>query len=171
MASKAAMISRTGINEKFGFTLIEILLVLLIVGIMAGLSIPNVSRTYTTILLNRTTNDLASFIRYAQSRAIIQRQVFQLTLDPQTKRYSLRKADANSLEKKFPLRFSPLAGRLGRTFEIPREIRILAQNPIIDFQPDGKIGKVNWSLCDQNHRCLTISTQEQSGYVRVFEEN
>ena len=65
MGLKAVMISRTGINEKFGFTLVEILLVLLIIGIIAGLSIPNVSRTYTTFLLNRTTNDLSSLIRYA----------------------------------------------------------------------------------------------------------
>jgi len=164
------MISRTGINERFGFTLIEILLVLLILGFMAGLAIPNLSRTYSTILLKRTANDLASLMRYAQSRALIQRQVFQLTLNPKTKQYRLQKADSNSPEKKLSLHFSPIPGRLGRAFKIPMEIRILAEKPAIDFQPDGKITKVSWSLCDKDH-CLTISTKEQSGYVRVFEED
>ena len=157
-------------HPEVGFTLMEILLVLLILGIIAGLSIPHLSRTYHTMLLNRTTNDLASLIRYAQSRAIIQRQVFQLSLDPQSKRYCLRKADSNSPDKKLPLHFSPVAGRLGRALEIPQEIQILAQNPTIDFQPDGKMAKVNWSLCDRDH-CLSISTKEQSGYVQVFQEN
>ena len=170
MASRAAMISRTGKNEKFGFTLIEILLVLVILGFMAGLAIPHFSRSYSTILLKRTASDLASLMRYAQSRALIQRQVFQLTLDPQTKRYRLQKADSGSPEKKFQLHFSPIAGRLGRAFEIPREIRVLTENPAIDFQPDGKITKASWSLCDKDH-CLRISTKEQSGYVRVFEED
>ena len=163
------MILRTGINKK-GFTLIEILLVLVILGIIAGLSIPNLSRTYHTMLLNRATNDLASLIRYAQSRAIIQQQVFQLSLDSQMKQYFLKKADMNSPDKKLPMHFFPVAGRLGRAFEIPQEIQILAQNSTIDFQPDGKIGKINWSLCDKDH-CLSISTKEQSGYVQVFEEN
>ena len=163
------MISRIGINKKFGFTLIEVLLVLVILGVIAGLSIPNLSQTYSTILLNQTASDIAYLMRYAQSRAVLGRQALRLVLDPQTKQYSLKQEDSTITENEPSFRFRPILGRLGRTFTIPPEIQVTTENPTVDFQPDGNIQKISWSLC-RKKKCLTISTKEQIGYVQIFEE-
>jgi len=154
------------------FTLIEILLVIVILTIIGGLAIPNLSQTFSRVQLNQTANDMAYLMRYAQSRAIIQRFTCQFILDAENKRYwitqqnSPAQEDSDSSESQPS--FKKISGRLGRTLGIPLDIQVQAENPTMQFYPDGRIDKDSFQLC-LKHRCVTVSTKEKSGYVRVLE--
>ncbi len=157
--------------KKFSaFTLVEIMLVIVILGVIAGLSIPNLSQTYNKFLLEQTVSDISNLMRYAQGRAIAQRKIIQLNLDADKKHYWLQERSAPEQEEKPSSSFQPIQGRLGRIFLIPREIVVSAENNTINFSPDGGIDKTTIVSCLKK-RCLTISTKEQRGYVLVLEDN
>ena len=154
-----------------GFTLIEILLVIVILGIISGFAIPNLSQTFSRMQSNQTASDMAYLMRYAQSRAIIQKSICQFVLDEESKHYWITEQDPqdeDSDPNASPAVFTRISGRLGRALAIPLAIRIQAENPTLQFYPDGTIDKDSFQLCGKN-RCLTVSTKEQSGAVRVFE--
>ena len=149
--------------------MMEVLIVIVLISVLAGLAIPSLNQTYYKILLDQSTNDLAYLMRYAQSRAIIQQRIVQWSFYSSRRSYSLQQespqvSDDVSGEKKFSL----IHGRLGRMFKIPNELNLTAKSPSIQFYPDGKIDKANFLLCRKD-RCLTISTKEQTGHVLVWE--
>ncbi len=152
-----------------GFTLIEIMLVVLLLGIIAGLAVPNLGRTYYRILLNQTTQQMAYVMRYAQSRAIIKKDQHEMVIDTERNRYYLTQEKISDLSE-YPSEpvFERISGRLGRNFEIPKTIQLQTADASIRFYPDGRIDKAVVSLCYQT-QCLKISTQQQSGYVNVLE--
>ncbi len=65
-----------------GFTLVEILLVVVIMAVIAVLAVPNFSRTYAGIELHKTADDLAYRMRYVQSYAITKNTRARLEFDP-----------------------------------------------------------------------------------------
>ena len=170
-----------------GFTLIEILLVVAILGVIAGLSLPDFQKTYERIELSQAANNIAYLMRYAQSRSIIQRRNLQFICDSDGKRYWLTQEARLPIEEKgggqarLPIEekmggqgsrvsFEKLSGRWGRIFKIPREISVQAEDSSVSFSPDGKITRTEISLCRQS-RCVVVSTKEQIGYVYVFESS
>ena len=151
-------------NNQKAFTFIEIILVVLIVAIIAGLAVPNFSKTYAAIELKGCAQDLAYLMRYAQSRAITQNHTLQLQWSPDFSQYSLMQEN----EAVKDAAFVPLDGKMGRSFLIPKGITLTSTKAVISFYPDGNIDEEAMEIC-QEKRCLTVSTKIQNGYVRVFD--
>ena len=168
-------ISLTGRNKRHGFTLIEILLVLLVLGVISGLAVPNLSQMFSRFQLSHAANDMAYLMRYAQSRAVIQRLVCRFSLDKENNQYSIAQKDSSDDEdapsdtNDSAAVFSKISGRLGRIFSIPSNIAVQAQNLTVQFYPDGTIDKDSFKLCSKN-QCFVVSTKEKSGAVNVWEE-
>ena len=150
------------------FTLIEILIVVVILGLIAGLAVPNFSNAYANFTLSETAKNIAFLMRYAQSRAIMKGKECELKFDSGNLQYQL-KEKAEDTEEIANSIFQPIRGRLGRNFSIPQGVVIEAENPHILFYPDGKIDKARIYLKNKREKYFTISTQEQAGYVQVFD--
>jgi len=155
-----------------GFTLIEILLVLAVLGIVTAMAIPSFTRSFAQLQLRDAANDVAYVMRYAQSRAINTRRPLKLMFDEQLTSYWLEEAIQESEEgdEEVSVDYKPVSSRLGRKSAVPDGITVEAPNPAIVFTPDGRIEKTQIKVC-QKEECLIVSTQNQSGYVNVAEEN
>lgn len=135
--------------------------------VMAGLVVPNFGNTYQNIQLEKTTEDLAYLMSYAQARAITTNRQFRLEFDTDFSTYWLshQKIDDEAQPSE---EFERMAGRMGREFRVPNKITVEASEPFINFYPDGNIDKerIYLSNAQDTH---TISTQEQKGFVKVYD--
>ena len=151
-----------------GFTFVEIILVILMMGVIAAMAIPNFSRTYLRFQLQQCTEDLAYLMRYAQSRAVAKGQMVRLEFDSEFRHYRLTQNNADDSFADAEQNFINIAGRLGRKVNIPQEIRVETSDPLVYFYTDGNMEKQRIYICLKEH-CQTVSTQEQRGFVQVFD--
>ena len=159
-------------RDYLGFTFVEILLVLAVLVVITSISIPNFSKSYNTLLLQTTVNDIAYLMRYAQSRAIIKKKEIRFILGDQGMSYRIYQqgADTEKVSQEIdesPSGYNPIRGRWGRTFNIPGVITIETDNPAINFYPDGQVEKGRINVCYKS-KCMLISTEERRGRVQIF---
>lgn len=84
------------------FTLIELMVVIVLIGVMAAMILPEMKGTYEDALLRSTSRELISVCGLAASHAVSVNQAHQLLLDQKTGRYSIqRRASDRALEGRF----------------------------------------------------------------------
>ena len=141
------------------FTLIEIILAMVLMGIMAGISIPAFSSTYHQMILRGKADDVAHVMRYAQSRAIADGRGYQVLIDEEASTVQLLEYHASSGQ------YEAYLGRWGRAVRID-PVTIDADQTVLSFAPDGRIDpvEIQFSFHDQH---VLLTTKEHRGYVRV----
>ena len=101
---------RTAINCRrcgaSGFTLMELMVVVVMIGIMTALIIPEMKGTYEDALLRSTGRKLMSVIQLANSRAITRSQIQRVRIDSKDGRVSIEggsaKGQANNASNDLP---------------------------------------------------------------------
>jgi len=159
--------SVTTVNET-GFTLIEILLVIILLGVLLTVSIPNFQSSFKTLLLKDTANDMAALMRYAQSRSIVQKTPIEFVYDSGSATFGLYQASKTQGTPEGGQESARISDRRGKEYKVPPEIACEATAPTITFSPDGRISHGRFTLCLKD-KCLTVSTQDQSGRVLLLE--
>ena len=130
-----------------------------------GLALPSFSKVYARFEVNEAAKDIASFLRYAQTRAVIHKKTYQVEFNIPDHFYRLKEEDPENKD----LPFKEIGGQYGRAFSLPVEVELEAEKPFIFFYPDGKMDKVRLILSDKKGHYFTVSTREQSGYVQLFD--
>ncbi len=153
-------------DRVFGFTLVELLLVVVILGIIAALAVPNFSRTYAHLQLRGVVDDLAYLMRYAQTRAIIKRQPLRLSFNSEYTQYWLEESSPEENQKSEES-FKRIAGRLGRTSHLPEGVSTECENQYVLFDSDGKIDKVQIKISNEKS-CWIISSKDQIRSISVY---
>ena len=144
------------------FTLVEMLLIVVLLAVAAGLSLPNFSKSYTQLELQNTVNILTYMMRYAQSRAITQNKKMRLLFDENSKKYQLLEENKEN--------YTPLIGRWGKSVIISKGVTVESLHPSIDFFPTGEIEKTDVKLCREKD-CMIVTTQLQRSQVEVLYAN
>lgn len=114
-----------------GFTLIEILLVVLIVSIIVTLAVPRFQKTFTTIQLANTTQDIAQLMRFLRIRASSEKIVYQLKIDLLNRKYYVKKIGAGTVTA------------YETTHIIPKDINLAATRDTINFYTDGTMDEAS----------------------------
>jgi prepilin-type N-terminal cleavage/methylation domain-containing protein len=161
------------------FTLIEILLVIVIVGILLALAAPNFSKGYTRFQLNSTADDLLRSSRWAQAMAIGQERVFALSFSADHRSYGLVRSVVNG-EMNDQDGFEPVHGALGRMHTIPDAIRLVMTQANgsngtgdmdqITFYPDGTIDPAEIQLDSPGQKTVLSSREVRGMMTKVDDE-
>jgi len=77
--------------RRGGFTLIEIMMVIALIGILSAMIIPELKGTYEDALLRSTSRELVSLFSLASSRAVSLNQVHRVRLEPGSGRYFIER--------------------------------------------------------------------------------
>ena len=155
-------------RNNSSFTLLEILLVVVILSVVAGLSLPNFKNTYKKFLLKKNVDDLVYAMRFAQARAVMKNAVIQLRFDEALKKYKLSQREETG-DASREASFTELKGKMGQEFFLEKGINVELEGASVDFYPDASIEKKDIKLCDERG-CYLISTALQRGFVSVSEE-
>ena len=117
-------------TSRPGFTLIELMVVLALIGIMTAMIIPEMRGSYEDALLRATSRKLVNVMSVAYSRAVTVHQTHRVRLDRITHRYSIerRVAQPNGQSSFAPVRDLP-----GGEGEMDARISIELRQPGNDF--------------------------------------
>ena len=77
------------LEKSGGFTLLELILVLLLMGLIAGLTLPFVGSTLDRITLQSEVRQIASAILFARSEAVSRKTIFTFNINTETNQYWL----------------------------------------------------------------------------------
>jgi prepilin-type N-terminal cleavage/methylation domain-containing protein len=89
-------------SQLRGVTLLELVVVLAIIGVVAGITYPSVANGLETVRLSSATDSVAAFINTAVNRAERRQEVIQMAISPKDSTIVLHSADA-AFERKLEL--------------------------------------------------------------------
>src|ERR1035441_3662339 len=100
---KSPIANRQFLNDRAGqrrdylsaFTLIELMVVIVLIGIMTAMILPEMKGTYEDALLRSTSRELVSVCSLASSHAVSVNQAHRLRLDLKTGHYSIERRMSN----------------------------------------------------------------------------
>lgn len=144
---------------KSGFTILESVIVLGIIVVIVGMSIPLLSRFSQSSSINSASNNISSILRTARSYAISRNNNYSVNFDTASVPNAVWISDS-------------LGNIVGRRHNLPKTVsiaNITFQNNIVTFRPTGGIsgnsGSV--SLTDSGGLTKQITVINTTGRVKI----
>ncbi|MFH1440912.1 MAG: prepilin-type N-terminal cleavage/methylation domain-containing protein [Candidatus Omnitrophota bacterium] len=137
-----------------GFTFIELLIVVAIVGVLTGIAVPQLRKALDNFQEEAFAKDLFYLVRYIQGRSISEGKIYCLKID-------LDNAEFQAVYKKED-DFLNLSGKFGKKYKVPSGIE-LSIDPVekreIYFYPDGSIDKISIVFTNRLEKEAVITIQ------------
>ncbi|MFA5029257.1 MAG: GspH/FimT family pseudopilin [Patescibacteria group bacterium] len=145
-----------GFLKNFGFTLLDLIAVLAVIGILAAISFPIYKQLRPNLALNSTSRQIASDLRYAQQLAVTEQVVYSVSFNQLQNSYSIIKTNPETTLK---------------TVVINPQITIQSINNLTadtaSFNATGAAGESgSLVLVNSANRTITIEIKP-SGYVKL----
>jgi type II secretion system protein H len=120
------------------FTLIELMVVLVLIGIMTAVLIPEMRGSYEDALLRSTSREIINVCHLTYSRAVSLNQVHRLQLDEHTGKYFVEKRVRETEQGGDFVRVQDVSGLEGELDKrITIQIRQPGEEPLPSSSPDG----------------------------------
>jgi prepilin-type N-terminal cleavage/methylation domain-containing protein len=149
------------IGRDRGFTLLELLIVVIIIGIVLTLSYPSLSRGSTTLRLHATGRDILNTFRYAREKAVTEQTGMRVTID----------------REKQTLLLTDIFGEGNRIYSLPQDVKIqglklagaeMPNNPLtVRFSPNGSSDRAEVLLKSKTGSVLRVITDPITGGARI----
>ena len=151
-----------GLKASEGFTLLELVIVILVIALAVGISIPALTHGSAIFQLRAGGRDVLNMFRYAREKAITEQQRLMVVVDRETQKMVL----------------SDEFGDGARTLAMPQHVRIervvlegreLVQGPlVIHFLPNGSSENAEIVLVSDSGAVLRVVTDPITGGARVY---
>jgi len=142
-------------GKRKAFTFIELFLVIAILGILIGVSVPTFRKAFQSQQLKSFTQELQSLINYLHERAVVEEKIIYLNIDDEKKEYWTGIKDNPDRLK---------------TYRIPYDIRVVMDKQEILFYPDGRIEPVTITLTSPGQESIFLTTKGIFGGAKVSSE-
>ncbi len=156
-------------NPREGFTLIEILLVMIVLSVLLGLTAVNYPKMFSSMEFQQSVDDLVSTMRYAQSKALTDGVRYQLAFKDNFTVYQLLRCPPLLENGKDGAGepCQPFKSRMGRRFSIGKRLRLESSREEWFFHPNGTMDRGKIYLYTDKRK-VTLSTEFQRGEVLVL---
>jgi general secretion pathway protein H len=148
-----------------GFTLVELVLVVIIIAAVLAVSYPMLSRGTASFRLRATARDLINTMRYAREKAITEQKVMRIVADREAQKILLTD-ELGEDERAYPM---PKEVRIQGTALMGREI--LDEPLVIRFLPNGSAESAEILLVSDKGASLKVATDAITGGARMIQES
>jgi general secretion pathway protein H len=167
-----AMRGAACVTARRGFTLIEILVVVTIIGVLAGILVPRLPDV-TASRLKSTARRLSGTITYLYERSAATQLVYRLTLDMDSNEFYVSLLNKDNQFEETKLDFArrthlPDSVRV-ESADIPAQGVVWAGRAQIHFFPGGFTERAYVYLKDVSGNELTLEVSPLTGRVRILE--
>ena len=139
---------KTRIKKRAGFTLVELILVILLLSVITAISSPLFKKTFQNLQVRNAALNMAKIAGFAREMAIIEGANYKLKIDPKSRSFWLTKL-VYSPDKS---EYKRIGGKQGRKFFLPKDVRIDSEKKEIIFYPDGRSDKAKINLTDEKQK-------------------
>ena len=139
-------------HKKQGFTIIEVVIVLAILGIVAGIAIPAFRDYIPRMRLRMAKDEVLATLRLARTRAFSERQTYQVIFEKPTNSYRVNPGGASK-----PL---PQGISIANSFDI-----------VYEFRPDRTAEMIpcDVTLVNARNKCVIFYLIPATGHIRIVE--
>lgn len=141
-----------------GLTLLEMLIVVMILAVVAGMAVPHFARASGRMELRQAARDLAAVIRYGQTRAMMHGRPGRLAV--QADAFWLEEAREDHAEV-----FDRVPGLWGRRTRLMDSLTLEAPAEPLLFPPDGRMAPAEFRLC-RAQVCLRVTAARRRVEVK-----
>ncbi len=152
-------------RAQAGFTLLELLIVILIMAVVVGFSVPRFSRTFSYLQLQVFAYDVAKLLTYASKRAVARGEMLRIHFDVEGGRYWLAHAQEALPEGES----ERVAGKFGRISSVPEAISLDPSAREVTFYPDGRADRFEMFIVSNRQDGYRLVTDVWTGRVKLLE--
>ena len=159
MGLKVLMMLPTGaMKANKGFSLIEIILVLIIAGIILAISVPNFSKQYSRFQLTQAVDDWLSISRWAQAMAIGQQRIYSISFSKDHRSYCLMREKLNKNNENL-VDVESVNGLLGRKHFLAKALKLNVSVDQVKFYPDASIDPIEIQFISDQGKSVVSSSK------------
>jgi prepilin-type N-terminal cleavage/methylation domain-containing protein len=146
-------------KAQSAITFIELLIVIIIIGVLSAISIPQFKKTVENHALEAFVKDIYYLCRYLQASAISQEKVFCLNINQGEHKFWGTYIEGDEF-KKIPDRF-------GKTYQAPADAIISTDKPVIYFYPDGSIDTATINFDNEYNNKISLIIKGALGEIKI----
>jgi len=157
-----------------GFSLIELIIVLVVIGLSVSLVVPSFSRFSKTIELKGAARKISAILRYCRSEAVNKGQTYQIIFDSDLREVRVQKTEPSE-EKEEELKREGKAVR--QMYHLPGGINVKEMDiaspqyasdyPTIEFYPNGGSNGGSFLLNSEERGGYRIKVHFLTGMVKI----
>ena len=153
------------LSRHDGFSLLELLTVILVMSTVVGLSVPRFSRSFKHLQVQVVANDIAKLLTYANRRAIAKGEILKVHFDTESKRYWVTRTDQSDLEEGA----SRVLSKLTQVRLMPESLSVKPSVPSVTFYPDGRADAFELVIVDGAADGYRLVTDVWTGRAKLSE--
>ena len=148
-------------KKQNGFTLIEILFVVIMLSVIIGLAIPSLSKSSVDFKLSDESQNIVSLSIYARQRAISESRIYRINIDEEQNSYNLLYRDEATTNFTSPL------DKFGQTYYLGGDLKIKSDKSAINFYPDSRVDQATISITSSKGKTINLISQPFLGDIRI----